>query len=147
MYTQSTQKKFGLSTLGALLLTLLLSSCAIMQAQQSKDTEKLLSAAGFKMTLANSPEKLDHLKTLTQNKLVAHTKDAVVYYTYADATNCQCFYVGSDKAYQSFLKLQEQQNLAAEDRMSAQMDSEENLNWDTMGYGMSGNSMGFINQP
>ena len=143
-----TFNKFRLSNVsGAIILGILLSSCATMQAQQTKDTENLLSTAGFKMTLANSPVKMDHLKTLTQNKVVAHTKDGVVYYTYADATNCQCFYVGSEKSYQSFLKLQVQQNLAAEDRMSAQMDSEETLNWDTMGYGMSGDSMGLIDQP
>ncbi|MEY3880676.1 MAG: hypothetical protein RIQ94_1472, partial [Pseudomonadota bacterium] len=145
------------SVFGVIVLIGLLTSCAMMKIQETKDTEKLLTAAGFKMTLANSPAKMEHLKTLTQNKLVGHTKDGATYYIYADATNlvghtkdgatyyiyadatnCQCFYWGSDQSYQSFLKLQEQQNLTAQDQMSAEMDTQEKLNWDTMGYGMSG---------
>lgn len=71
-----------------------LSSCAMMKAQQSKETEQLLVTAGFKMKLADTPEKMAHLKTLTQYKIVAHQKDGKAYYIYADATNCQCFYWG-----------------------------------------------------
>lgn len=132
------------SVFGVIVLIGLLTSCAMMKIQETKDTEKLLTAVGFKMTLANSPAKMEHLKTLTQNKLVGHAKDGATYYIYADATNCQCFYWGSDQSYQSFLKLQEQQNLTAQDQMSAEMDTQEKLNWDTMGYGMSGDSMGFF---
>jgi hypothetical protein len=120
-----------------------LSSCAMMSAQKAKDTEQLLAAAGFKMKLADTPAKMAHLKTLTQYKIVPHQKDGVAYYIYADATNCQCFYWGQDKDYQKFQQLQVQQNLAAEDRMSAEMDEEEFMDWNTMGYGMGGDGMGF----
>jgi len=129
--------------LGALVLSGLLASCAMMSAQKTKDTEQLLAAAGFKMTLADTPAKMAHLKTLTQNKIVPHQKDGAAYYIYADATNCQCFYWGQDQAYQKFQQLQVQQNLAAEERMSAEMDQQEELDWDTMGYGMGGDGMGF----
>jgi hypothetical protein len=129
--------------LGAMVLGGLLASCATMSAQKAKDTEQLLVAAGFKMTLADTPAKMAHLKTLTQNKIVPHKKDGVAYYVYADATNCQCFYWGQAQAYQKFQQLQVQQNLAAEDRLSAEMDADEELNWDTMGYGMGEAGMGF----
>ena len=52
--------------LGALVLSGLLASCAMMSAQKTKDTEQLLAAAGFKMTLADTPAKMAHLKTLTE---------------------------------------------------------------------------------
>jgi len=144
MNTQTNINAFRFSRiLGAFVLAGMLSSCAMMSAQETKDKEQLLSAAGFKMTLANTPAKMAHLKTLTQNKIVPHQKDGAVYYIYADATNCQCFYWGKAEAYQKFQQLQVQQNLAAEDRMSAEMNEEEFMNWDTMGYGMGGDGMGF----
>jgi hypothetical protein len=39
--------------------------------------------------------------------------------------------------------LQEQKNIADEDRMSAEMNQNQYLEWDTMGYGMGGYGMGF----
>jgi hypothetical protein len=125
----------------AIMLGGFLSACAMMEAQQAKDTEQLLTAAGFKMKLADTPAKMAHLKTLTQHKIVPHQKDGVVYYIYADAANCQCFYWGQEQSYQNFMLLQEQQNIANEERMTAEMNQEEYLNWDTMGYGMGGDGM------
>ena len=144
MNTQTNITTFRLSKVfGAIVLGGLLSSCAMMEAQQAKDTEQLLAAAGFKMKLADTPAKMAHLKTLTQHKIVPHQKDGAVYYIYADATNCQCFYWGQDQSYQNFMQLQEQQNIANEDRMTAEMNQEEYMDWDTMGYGMGGDGMGF----
>jgi hypothetical protein len=115
----------------------------MIEAQQAKDTEQLLAAAGFKMNLTDTPAKMAHLKTLTQHKIVPHQKDGAVYYIYADATTCQCIYWGRDQSYQNFMQLQEQQNIANEERMTAEMNEEEYLDWDTMGYGMGGDGMGF----
>ena len=130
-------------TLGAITLSGLLSSCAMMQAEQAQDTEQLLAAAGFKMVLANTPAKMNHLKTLTQYKIVPQQKDGATLYIYADAANCQCFYWGSDQSYQAFMLLQDQRNIADEDRMTAEMNENEYMEWDTMGYGMGGYGMGF----
>ena len=144
MNTENRITTFRLSRfLGCILISGLLSSCAMMEAQKTQDKEQLLIAAGFKMKLADTPEKMAHLKTLTQHKIVPHQKDGKVYYIYADATTCQCFYWGQDQSYQNFMELQEQQNIADEDRMTAQMNEEEFMNWDTMGYGMGGDGMGF----
>ena len=127
----------------AIMLGGFLTSCAMLEAQQAKDTEQLLNAAGFKMKLADTPAKMAHLKTLTQNKIVPHQKDGMVYYIYADAANCQCFFWGQDQSYQNFMLLQQQQNIADEDRMTAEMNQEEYMDWNTMGYGMGGDGMGF----
>jgi hypothetical protein len=144
MNTQANRSKPGLTKVfAAIVVGGLLSSCAMLDAQQTKDTEQLLAAAGFKMKLADTPAKMAHLKTLTQHKIVAHQKDGAVYYIYADATNCQCFYWGQDQSYRNFLQQQEQQNIANEERMTAEMNEQEYLDWDTMGYDMGGNGMGF----
>ena len=144
MKTQMNISKSGLTkAFVALVLCGLLSSCAMLETQQVKDTEQLLTEAGFKMKLADTPAKMAHLKTLSQHKIVPHQKDGVVYYIYADAANCQCFYWGQDQSYRNFLLLQEQQNIANEERMTAEMNEQEYLDWDTMGYDMGGNGMGF----
>jgi hypothetical protein len=144
MNTQTTiTRLYLLRAFAAIVLGGLLSSCAMMEAQEAKDTEQLLAAAGFKMKLADTPAKMAHLKTLTQHKIVAHQKDGAVYYIYADATTCQCFYWGKDQSYQNFMQLQEQQNIANEERMTAEMNEQEYMDWDTMGYDMGGDGMGF----
>jgi hypothetical protein len=119
-------------------------SCTELKTRENVNVEQQLVTSGFKVNPANTPEKLAHLKTLSQNKLVAHEKDGTTFYIYADATNCQCFFWGTEMSYQSFLKLQNTQNLAAQDRMSANMDKEEYLDWSTMGYGMEGAGYGFF---
>jgi len=133
MNTQTTITVFHLSRIiGAFVLGWLLSSCAMIDVQQIKDKEQLLATAGFKMKLADTPAKMDNLKTMPQHKLVSHQKNGVVYYTYADATTCQCFYLGQDQSYRSFLQLQEQQNIADEDRIKAEVKNNEFKNWDSM---------------
>ncbi len=144
MNTQTNINMFRLSRIfGAIMLGGLLSSCAMMEAQKAKDTEQLLTEAGFKMKLADTPAKMAHLKTLTQLKIVPHQKNGVVYYIYADAITCQCFFWGQDQSYQNFLQLQDQHNIANEDRMTAEMNEQDYMDWETMGYDMGGNGMGF----
>ena len=77
------------------LVSILLTACAAMKAEEATSKEQLLAAAGFKMQSADTPEKLAHLKTLTQQKIVVHEKDGINYYVYADATTCQCVYCRS----------------------------------------------------
>ena len=114
-----------------------LSSCRMMEEQQFHDKQPLLVASGFKMQLANTPEKLNYLKTLdqdaitkldntsdnvellnmlTQYKLLPHEKKSEAYYIFVDVDNCKCFFWGLDQANENFLLLQEQQNIDINDR-------------------------------
>lgn len=64
-------------------------------------TEQLLTAAGFLRKVADTPEKLAHLETLTPaRKLVAHARNGQLYYVYADPGVCKCLYVGTALQYQ-----------------------------------------------
>jgi len=109
------------------------SSCAAIQNQNAIDTERLLAASGFQMRLADSPEKLAHLQTLTQRKLVPHQHDGKIYYIYADATSCQCVYIGNEKAYQRYQQLALQREIAQEQRMTAEMNADAAMNWGLWG--------------
>jgi hypothetical protein len=68
-------------------------------------TEQLLTTAGFQKKVADTPEKLAHLETLTPSrKLVAHRRDGQLYYVYADPEMCKCLYVGTATQYQLALE-------------------------------------------
>ena len=68
-------------------------------------TEQLLTGAGFQKKVADTPEKLAHLGTLTPaRRLVAHQRDDQLYYVYADPAMCECLYVRTPAQYQRVLE-------------------------------------------
>lgn len=93
-------------------------------------TERLLAASGFQMRLADTPQKLEKIKTMTQRKLIRHQSSGTVDYIYADATDCKCLYAGTEKAYKRF------KNLAAirlsEDEVNAR-DEDIRIDWKIWG--------------
>ena len=93
-------------------LGIALAGCAAVQKSEATDTEQLLAAAGFKMRPADTPEKLAHLQTLTQRKLISHERDGKVYFVYADADNCKCLYAGNQENYQRYQSLSVKKNIA-----------------------------------
>lgn len=114
-------------------LIITLTACAALQNQEAMDTERLLSAAGFRIRLADTPEKLDHLKSLTQRKLVQHERNGRVYYIYADARHCKCLYAGNEEAYQRYQKLALDKQIAEDRRMAAEMNEDAAMNWGLWG--------------
>ena len=108
-------------------------ACAAIQNRDAMDTERMLAASGFQMRLADSPQKLDHLKSMTQRKLVLHQHNGKIYYVYADATFCKCLYVGNEKAYQRYQKLSIEKNIAENQRMVAEMNENASMNWGMWG--------------
>jgi hypothetical protein len=118
------------------ILVLALAGCAVVkdvQKNEAADREQLLAAAGFRVKLADTPQKLAHLQTLTQRKLVTHQYKGKVYYVYADALNCKCLYVGDEAAYQRFQQLQVERQIAAQQRMTAEMNYDAGMNWGMYG--------------
>ena len=71
----------------------------------TQSTEHLLAAAGFEMKLADTPEKLANLSTMTpQRTLVPQERDNRLYYVYADPDLCKCLYVGTSTQYEQALQ-------------------------------------------
>ncbi len=111
----------------------LLFACA-----EIEEKERLLSAAGFSMKYADTPEKLDHLKLQEQHELIPFIKDEKTYFVYADSSNCHCMFVGDETAYQQFNKLQIEHEIADEQRLTAEINREWELDsrqWDPWGNG------------
>ena len=91
-------------------LSLTLAGCASLQKNAVKDVEGLLTKAGFRQMPADTPEKLPHLKSLPQNKIIRRTRDGNLYIVYADASNCICMYVGNETNLRHYRNLEIQQN-------------------------------------
>jgi hypothetical protein len=88
-------------------------------------TEQVLAAVGFQKKIADTPEKLTHLRTLTPaRRLVAHRQNDRLYYVYADPAMCKCLYVGTPEQYQRAIE----QRLANEQLVAQQ----EHLNDDAV---------------
>ncbi|MBU0735258.1 MAG: hypothetical protein KKG10_14015 [Proteobacteria bacterium] len=91
-------------------LGLVLGGCVSLQKNTVADVEGLLARAGFRKMVADTPQKLAHLKTLPQHKLTHHERDGNKYVLYADATYCTCLYVGDETSLQHYRNLEIQQN-------------------------------------
>ena len=97
------------------------------------DTERLLAAAGFQMRMADSPERLAHLSTMTQRQLVPEMKDGSLRYVYADDKYCKCLYVGTEKAYQRYERYALKQRVANTQLEAAQMNEDASMDWGMWG--------------
>lgn len=109
------------------------SGCAAIRKSDVDTQEQLLSAAGFQMKLADTPQKVAHLQGMTSQKLVPHTKDGKLYYVYADPEFCKCLFVGNEPAYQKYQQLALQQKLSQERLNAAAMNENAAMNWGMWG--------------
>ncbi|HEY7490257.1 MAG TPA: hypothetical protein VIH59_04020 [Candidatus Tectomicrobia bacterium] len=101
-----------------LMLVVPLAGCATIQRHEAKDTEQLLTVAGFQARPADTPEKLNTLKTMPPRKLLAREQEGQVVYTYADPDYCQCLYVGGPQEYSEYQQLAVQRE-SVEERQNA----------------------------
>jgi len=115
----------------ALALCLAISACATPQ-QRAVDREDLLSAAGFAVRPANTPERIASLHNLPPNKVVQRVRGGTVRYVYADPLVCGCLYVGDQDAFGRYRQEVFQHRLANEQEMTAQMNRDA---WDEGPWG------------
>jgi hypothetical protein len=109
------------------------SGCATIRRHDTLQTEQMLAAAGFRMKLADTPEKLAHLQTLTPRRLVPHRQADQLYYAYADPEVCRCLYTGTETQYQAYQQLALQQQRADEALMAAQANLNGSMDWEMWG--------------
>jgi len=118
----------------AVVLVVLIAGCAAMREERARDKENMLSAAGFQMKPADTPKRVAHLQTLTPLKLLPYTRsDGKLLYVYADPKGCNCLYVGDETAYQRYRALAQQQKIAQEQMVTAQMNADAAMDWGLWG--------------
>ncbi len=79
--------------------------------QQAEQIEPMLSAAGFRMLPADTPERQKQLDSLLPLQVQYYVgKTGNLHYWMADPDYCKCMYIGTEEAYQKYekLKLDEQ---------------------------------------
>jgi hypothetical protein len=96
----------------------LLTGCATIRGLQARDTEELLTAAGFKKQLVDATD-TKSLDAGPPYRLVSRTKDGTVQYTYADPDNCRCVYLGGSEEYAEYRRLATARRLDDERRRAA----------------------------
>jgi hypothetical protein len=91
-----------------LLVTLVLSAlavgCVSTPPPPAPPNESLLSAAGFKVVVAQTPQQQEHLRSLTPGQLTAMERNGTPFFVYPDAAKNQ-IYVGTQKEYQAYRRL------------------------------------------
>jgi hypothetical protein len=102
----------------------------------TKERENMLSAAGFKMVPANTPERQAHLKSLPADKITPVQRNGTTYYTFPDPKN-NVLYVGQEAQYQQYRKLRYQKQLADEQLETAQMNENAWGAWGAWGPGFA----------
>jgi len=86
-------------------------------------TENMLSAAGFKMMPAATPEQKAHLKTLPPDKVTMVQREGKTYFVFPDLKQ-QVLYVGQQAQYDEYQKLRIQNQLAQDQMSAAELNSE-----------------------
>jgi hypothetical protein len=103
MKKQLKGKKNKLTSTGfVMLIFAFLIGCAGTGKMTPFQMDEMLVRAGFQLHTADTPKKLDFLKSLPQNELVHKTYNEKMFYFYMDGASCQCVYVGDEQAYQRF---------------------------------------------
>ena|SRR5215813_5128967 len=95
-------------------IALTVAGCTTMQGGETRSVEQMLTAAGFQMTVADTPEKAADLRTLPTRKMTVRRQGAASYYIYADPDVCNCLYVGTETQYQEYQRLLLNKELADE---------------------------------
>lgn len=122
---------------GAIALLALAAGCATSTTQ----TVDMLSAAGFKVVAADTPEKQELLNTLPKGQLSLITWKGKSFYVQPAAAANQA-YVGTPTEYQSYQQLRLAKQMSNENLMAAQMNSNAMMRWNAWGPGFYGGFYG-----
>jgi hypothetical protein len=119
-----------------------LAACATQQ-ELVKQKEDNLSAAGFMVRPANTPERQAMLNRLPPDQFVRRVRGDDVTYVYADPKVCGCLYIGTQQAYNTYKLHEQQQRLADQQQTTAQMYADPSWNWSAWGPMGAGFTPGF----
>jgi len=128
-----------LSAVGVIALLTLFVGCATDGTQ----TADLLSAAGFKPVLADTPQKVELLKTLQPGKISLIAWKGQSFYVQPDVANNRAM-VGTPAEYQAYQQLRLAKQMSNDNLMAAEMDQASMSRWGLWGPGIYG---GFYGRP
>lgn len=119
---------------GAALALALVSGCATL----IHDRENQLSAAGFTVRPADTPERQAQLMKLPANRVSQQIRGQTVSYLYPDPVVCHCLYVGSEQNFSRYQQALQQQRVANEQLQASQFNDWDWGPWGGFGPGYGG---------
>jgi hypothetical protein len=121
--------------LGGLPLTIILLVANLMigcAAHNTQSTEDLLSAAGFNVVIATTPQQLKHLATLPPYKMMRIQRQGKDRYVYADPGR-KLIFVGGLFSYDRYRDMRLAKNVTEQDLQDAKFNAEIASGWDVWG--------------
>lgn len=109
--------------------------CQAIEDERTVNTESLLQEAGFQARFADTPENLGHVTALEQRTFVKKDHNGKQFYVYADAKGCKCIYYGTPAEYQRYRVLENDQQIAVNNRMNAVMNNAAAERYYSLWYG------------
>jgi hypothetical protein len=110
----------------------LLTGCAAIEKAERGSTEAMLSAAGFNVLPASTPERQASLAQLKPYVISRQFRGGQAFYVYPDAQGGFA-YIGNQAAYDRYQNLMVQQQISDQNMMAAQMASMPGM-WGGWGY-------------
>ena len=110
----------------------LLTGCAAIERADHNATEQLLTAAGFKVLPANTPDRQAKMAELKPYTIARQIRGNNVYYIYQD-DQINFVLVGDQAAYTKYQSLVVQQQISNQNLMAAQMETMPGM-WGGWGY-------------
>ena len=110
---------FGLATVQILGLGILAACQSTRMAVAEK--ENGLSAAGFVVHRADTPERQSLVSLLPANQIAWYQRSGAFHYVYADPRGCSCLYVGTQEAYEKWVSYAHEHHAAAEKPVRAEL--------------------------
>jgi hypothetical protein len=123
--------------LGAIALLAIAAGCATTSTTKTD----MLTAAGFKLMTADTPQKQEILGTLPKDQLSVVTWKGKTFYVQPAAASNQA-YVGTPKEYQAYQQLRLAKQMSNDNLMAAQMNNDAMMRWDAWGPGFYGGFYG-----
>jgi hypothetical protein len=118
----SIARRFALAAAG-LIAALGLAACATSDGN-GPSKQEMMTAAGFKMKIADTPAKQASLAQLPQHKFIHRQLKDKMLTIWADAAGCKCLYVGDQAAWQAYAQERLAKHLVEENENAAAMDDE-----------------------
>jgi hypothetical protein len=127
---KSGMRRFALVVM---LLSWVVAGCAETPRQRARQLEPLLSAAGFHMAPADTPQRRQELASHTPLKMRYYFANGKPHYWFADPYLCNCVFVGREAEFQKYQQLKLQQQLVEREQAAAEMNENaaeaEQFNW------------------
>ena len=105
---------------------LVMFGCATQETPQQRAAriEPMLSAAGFHVNAADTPEKYDALSKLTPFNLKFYPHNGKLHYWFADPLDCRCIFIGTQQNYDNYQQIRMSQQAAQEQEEAARMNED-----------------------